>query len=85
MGRTYTVPRNVKGESRILLIFTIRSFISTLIGGLIGFLFYMIFSKIGFGFIGMIILLVFAGLGYCIGALTIPDSPVVGNLRKAGR
>ena len=36
MGGTYFVPRSVKGESRILLIFSVKSFIMTLFTGLFG-------------------------------------------------
>ena len=85
MGRTYTVPRNAKGESRILYIFTFKSMITTMIGALIGFIGpYIILSIIGQGTAGLISIAVCAVLGYLIGILTIPDSPVVGKLRKAG-
>jgi len=84
MGRTYTVPRNVKGESRLLYIFTMRSFLTTVIGTMIGFLISFIFSTIGLKLIGWIIMGVFAAVGFAVGSLTIPDSPIVGNLRKAG-
>ena len=39
---TYNVPRNVKGEGRILFIFTPKSLIYTVIGVAIGLLFYFI-------------------------------------------
>jgi hypothetical protein len=84
MGRTYTVPRNVKGESRILYIFSTRSFLTTLSCGLVGFLFSIIFTMVGLGNIGLIIVGIFAVIGYLLGTLTIPDSPIVGLLRKAG-
>jgi len=84
MGRTYTVPRNVKGESRLLYIFTMRSFLTTAIGGTIGFVISFIFSLVGLAFVGWIVMGVFAALGFAIGSLTIPDSAIVGNLRKAG-
>ena len=41
---TYYVPRNYKGESRILYIFTAKSLITTVVGALIGFIFYFIFG-----------------------------------------
>lgn len=84
MGRTYTVPRNVKGETRLLYIFTMRSFITTALGGLIGFGFFVIFSAIGIAIAGWITLALMAAIGYGLGSLTIPDTPIVGNLRKAG-
>lgn len=84
MGRTYTVPRNVKGESRLLYIFSMRSFITTVLGGGVGFLFYLLFSMVGLGMFGWIALGIFAAIGYGLGTLTIPDTPIVGGLRKAG-
>lgn len=84
MGRTYSVPRNVKGESRIFLIFSVKSLITTVGFGIIGVIFYSLFSSIGLKMVGWICIGVFALVGWAIGALTIPDSPIVGNLRKAG-
>lgn len=84
MGRTYTVPRNVKGESRLLYIFTMRSFFTTVIGAAVGFLFSLIFSIVGLNTVGFVTIIVFAVLGFGVGTLTIPDSKIVGNLRKAG-
>lgn len=84
MGRTYGVPRSVKGESRFLYIFSIKSTITTIIGAVIGLVFYFIFSLANLKTAGFIILIIFAIIGYCIGTFSIPDTPVVGNLRKAG-
>ena len=44
---THYIPRNVKGEGRILYIFTTKALITTAIGGGIGFLLYFIFSIVG--------------------------------------
>ena len=41
---TYNLPRNVKGEGRILFIFSAKALICTAIGGAIGLVFYLIFS-----------------------------------------
>lgn len=86
MGGSYYVPRSVKGESRILYIFTIKSFAVTLAFGLVGVLIYFILkSFIDIGIIGAIIIIgVFALIGYGLSAITIPDSPAMGPLRKAG-
>lgn len=84
MGRTYSVPRNVKGESRILYIFTIRSFMFTLGFAAVGFIISFIFSLVGLALVGWIIMGIFAALGFAIGSLVIPDSQFVGALRKAG-
>ena len=86
MGRTYTVPRSVKGESRILYIFTIKSLAMTLGFGAIGIILYFILkSFMEISMITMILIIApFAGLGFLIGAAKIPDSPFMGPLQKAG-
>lgn len=84
MGRSYTVPRSAKGESRILYIFSVKSFIFTLIFALIGIIFYFIFSAFNLKILGFIFIGIFAIIGFAIGSLKIPDTPLVGNLRKAG-
>lgn len=84
MGRTYTVPRNVKGETRILVIFTVKSLLTTIVFGVVGFIIAMLLSAIGLAMVGWILCGILALIGYCMGALVIPDSPMLGNLRKAG-
>ncbi|MCX8074426.1 MAG: hypothetical protein N2749_02425 [Clostridia bacterium] len=85
MGRSYYVPRSVKGESRILYIFTIKSFITTVLIGLIGAGIWYIGGYFGMGFlIGAIITGIFGVIGYVFGAVSIPDVPAMGVLRKAG-
>lgn len=86
MGRTYGVPRSAKGESRILYIFTVKSLAVTLA-----------FAACGWGVISVIQLVIevplivkiiilglTGGLGFVIGAATIPDNPIMGPLQKAG-
>lgn len=69
---TYYIPRNVKGETRILYIFSIKSLITTGIGAVIGLPFYLIFATLGSKLVGAIILAVFAIIGFVIGAVKIP-------------
>ena len=40
---TYYIPRNLRGETRIFYIFTIKSLISTACGLLVGLIFLLIF------------------------------------------
>ena len=63
---TYYIPRNVKGESRILYIFSVKSLITTLIGGAIGFIFYLIFMMIGLTTVGWIAVGICAALGLAV-------------------
>lgn len=81
---TYNIPRNVKGEGRILFIFSTKSLITTCFGGLIGFIIYLIFSLIGLGTVGLIIALVFALIGYAIGMFKVPESAGLEITKKTG-
>lgn len=69
---THYIPRNVKGEGRILYIFSTKALITTAIGGGIGFLFFFIFSAVGIKMVGIILLLIFALLGFAVGTVKIP-------------
>ena len=62
----YQIPRNVKGEGRILFIFSTKALITTGIGAVFGGMFWWIFKTIGLGTIGVIFLLVFALIGFGI-------------------
>jgi hypothetical protein len=86
MGRSYTVPRSAKGETRILYIFSLKSLALTLIFLAIGFLITFFVGKfVEIGFVtNAIIVGSFALVGYVIGAAKIPDSPIMGPLQKAG-
>lgn len=85
MGKTYYVPRSVKGESRILYIFSIKSFVTTVAFGLIGAGIWYIGSKAGMGLVpGLIVTIIFGALGFAFGTLKIPDVPFMGRFRKAG-
>lgn len=69
---TYIIPRNTKGENRILMIFSTKALIYTAAGATIGFLFYLIFSAIGIGFIGIILMVLLGLIGFGIGTLKVP-------------
>lgn len=81
---TYNVPRNVKGEERILFIFSTKSLITTAIGGALGLIFYLIFSIVGFKLFGMVITIIFALIGYVIGMFKMPDTDSFEITRKTG-
>lgn len=84
MGKTYTVPRSAKGESRILYIFTVKSLLASIAFGAIGIIPYALFSAIGMKTAGLVSIVIFAAIGYGMMTLKIPDAPVMGKLRKAG-
>lgn len=81
---TYNIPRNVKGEGRILFIFSAKSLITTCIGGAIGLAIYFIFSLIKLGTIGMIIAAIFAFVGYSIGMFKVPETNGFEITKKTG-
>ena len=70
---TYELPRNVKGEGRILFIFTTKSLIYTVISGAIGLLFYFILSMFNMTLVGIIVVLAFALIGFTIGTFKMPE------------
>lgn len=81
---TYNLPRNVKGEGRILFIFTGKSMIYTVIGGACGLVFYFIFSSINLKMVGIGIMVFFALIGFIIGTLKVPNLEKFNFARKTG-
>lgn len=81
---TYYIPRNYKGETRILYIFSVKSLITTLLGALVGLLFYFIFAALKLGKVGVIALALWAIIGYIIGAFKIPTIVSLPVTKKIG-
>ena len=82
--KTYEIPRNYKGESRILYIFSTKALIYTIVGMGIGLIFYFILSAFGFGMAGIITVACFALIGFLIGTLKMPDLEKFEFTRKTG-
>lgn len=81
---TYYIPRNLRGESRILYVFTVKSLISTVAGGIVGFIFYSIFSAMGIQKAGIITMAACALIGFVIGAVKIPTVAGLPFTKKIG-
>lgn len=81
---TYGLPRDVKGEGRILFVFSTKALIYTCIGAAVGLIFYFILNLIGLGFIGIIISVLLGAVGFVIGTFKIPDTNSFELARKAG-
>lgn len=81
---TYYIPRNYRGESRILYIFTVKSLITTAVGAMIGSIFFFIFKSIDMTPIGLGIMAFFGLIGYIIGALKIPTIVAIPITKKIG-
>ena len=69
---THYIPKDLRGEGRILLIFSTKSLITTAIFGGIGVVFYLIFSALGLKIVGVIVLALLALLGYAFGTFKMP-------------
>ena len=82
---TYYLPRNVKGEGRILFIFTTKSLIYTVVAAAIGLLFYFLFSALGMTIVGIIIVAIFALIGFLIGTIKMPELGKFEFSKKTGR
>ncbi len=80
----YQIPRNVKGEGRILFIFSKKGLIFTVAGGVIGFFLFWIFSTLGLTVVGIIFFLLFAVIGFGIGTLKVPNTSAFEITKKTG-
>lgn len=81
---TYNLPRSVKGEGRILFIFTGKSIIYTVIAGGVGLIFYFIFSAFNLNMVGIVITAIFALIGFIIGTFKVPDLAKFEFSKKTG-
>ena len=81
---TYNLPRNVKGEGRILFVFTGKSFLYAIIAGGVGLLFYFIFSMVNLKMVGIVITVLFALIGFAIGTFKMPEISGLGFTKKVG-
>ena len=82
--RTYEIPRDYKGEGRILYVFSTKALIYTCVGAGIGLIFYFMFKIIGLSMVGLIITLCFGLIGFIIGTLKIPESTAFEITKKTG-
>ena len=82
---SYMIPRDTKGEGRILMIFTKKSFLWTIGCAIVGTItIYPIFAILNMSLIGMIGILLFGLIGFGIGSLKMPNSNNFEILRKTG-
>lgn len=81
---SYKIPRNTTGEGRLLMIFSYKALIYTLVSGGIGFLFFLLFKTIKLTKIGIIFIILFALIGFAIGTFKVPEIDTFEITRKAG-
>ena len=84
MGGPYNIPRNYKGENKILFIFSTKSFIYTAVSGGIGILLYFLLKAAKMTALGIAFIVIFALLGFSIGTFKIPDNANLEFSRKVG-
>lgn len=74
MGGPYNIPRNYKGESKILFIFSTKAFLWTGGGVFVGLVLNFILSKIiGIPKIGTVLIVIFGVLGFIVGTFKVPE------------
>ena len=80
----HEIPRNYKGEGRILYIFSMKALGFTAAGLAIGLIFYFIFNMLGMQMIGIGIDIFFGVIGFSIGTFKIPDTKKFKFTEKTG-
>ena len=63
---TYGIPRNTKGEGRILFIFSTKALIYTVVGAGIGFPIHYLLQQVGIEYVGFGVMGFFGLIGYII-------------------
>ncbi len=81
---THLIPREIDGDARILLVFTPKGFVWTLVGIGIGAFFYTVCNNLGAGVVGWVLLGLCALVGFVIGQVKIPDSAAFSLFKKVG-
>lgn len=81
---THLIPREIDGDARILLVFTPKGFVATLVGIGIGAFFYSMATALGATLVGWVLLGVCALIGFIIGQVKIPESNAFPLFKKTG-
>ena len=82
---SYMIPRDTKGEGKILMVFSKKSFLWTLGCATVALVtIYPIFAILGLSLVGMIGVGIFGLIGFGIGTLKMPNSNNFEILRKTG-
>ena len=81
---TYLIPRDTKGEGRILFVLSKKALIYTFVGAFIGFLLYQVMKLINLNVVGIILLALFALAGFIIGTCKMPNTTAFEITKKTG-
>lgn len=80
----YYIPRNTKGEGRILFVFSTKGLIYTAVGAGIGLIFYYLLTLLNLKTVGMIIVAILGLIGFALGTLKVPDLKAFEFTKKTG-
>ena len=81
---THMIPRNTKGEGRILFIFSTKALIYTVVGAGVGFPIHYVINKMGIQYVGFLVMGFFGLIGYSIGTFKVPNSATFKATRLVG-
>ncbi len=81
---TYMIPRNTKGEGRILYIFSTKALIYTVAGGVVGWVIYFILKLVKLNTLGVIIIALLGLTGFLVGTIKVPNSEKFKVTRTVG-
>lgn len=82
--RSYYLPREYKGEGRILYIFSTKSLIGTGIGAAIGYFLNLLLAMFGINNAMVVLLIVFGLIGYGLTTIKMPESNSFQITKKTG-
>ena len=82
--QVHEIPRNYKGEGRILLVFSIKALIYTAVGIGIGLIFYILFKTLKLTMVGIIMTVVCGAIGFAIGTFKVPENSNFEITKKTG-
>ena len=80
----YYIPRDTKGEGRILYIFSTKGLIYTGVGAGIGLIFYYLLSLLGLKTVGLVIVVILGLIGFVLGTVKVPDIKTFEFTKKTG-
>ena len=70
---TYYIPRNVKGETRLFKVFSVKALIYTIVCAIPGIMLNFILSMLGIKYVGLVFIAIFAFIGFFIGTFRMPN------------
>ena len=82
--KSYYIPRNYKGEGRILYIFSTKAIIYTADCVGVGLIFYFLFNLIGLTTVGIVITVLFGLVGFYVATFKVPDLKNFEITKKTG-